>query len=232
MSSTAETTSPARRGWLKGLGALLTGGLLLGKNRAAAAPAEALSPTSGGQIFLGEIMMVSFNYAPQGFALCNGQQLPINQNQALFSLLGTRYGGNGQTTFALPDLRGRVPVSAGSNANGTYLLGQKGGAETHTLTLAQLPPHVHGLKASTDRGTTSLAGIAGTTPTHNYLADSGGGAPQYGGTPNAKMATVGAGSTVVNTSTAVGGGQAHSNMQPYLCINFIIAIQGVFPSQT
>lgn len=228
MSATTETTSPARRGWLKGLGALLTGGLLLGKNRAAAAPAAALSPNGADQIFLGEIMLVAFNFAPKGFALCNGQLLPINQNQALFALLGTQFGGNGQTNFALPDLRGRVPVSAGSS---DYPLGQRGGTEAVTLTLAQLPPHLHGMKVSPDRGTTNLAGIAGTTPVHNYLADSGGGAPQYGSTPNAALATAGPGPTVVNTTTAVGGSQPHTNMQPYLSLNFVIALQGVFPSQ-
>jgi len=228
MSTTAEPTAPARRGWLKGLGALLTGGLLLGKNRAAAAPADVRSTNGAQQIFLGEIMMVAFNFAPKGFALCNGQQLPINQNQALFALLGTTYGGNGMTTFALPDLRGRVPVSYGGY---DYSLGQQGGTEATTLTLAQLPPHVHGLKASTDRGTTHLAGLAGTTPVHNYLADSGGGAPQYGGTPNATMATTGPNATTVNTSTAAGGSQPHTNLQPYLCLNFVIALQGVFPSQ-
>jgi len=227
MSATTETTSPARRGWLKGLGALLTSGLLLGKNRAAAAPAAVLSPNGAEQIFLGEIMLVAFNFAPKGFALCNGQLLPINQNQALFALLGTQFGGNGQTNFALPDLRGRVPVSAGSY---DYPMGQRGGVEATTLTLAQLPPHLHGMKASPDRGTTNLAGIAGTTPAHNYLADSGSGAPQYGGTPNAAMAAAGPGPTVVNTTTATGGSQPHTNMQPYLCLNFVIALQGVFPS--
>jgi microcystin-dependent protein len=229
MSATTETTSPARRGWLKGLGALLTGGLLLGKNRAAAAPAAVLSPNGADQIFLGEIMLVAFNFAPKGFALCNGQLLPINQNQALFSLLGTQFGGDGRVNFALPDLRGRVPVSAGSY---DYPRGQRGGAETASLTLAQLPPHLHGIKASSDPGTTNLAGIAGTTPVHNYLADSGGGAPQYGGTPNAAMATAGPNATVVNTTTATGGSQPHTNMQPYLCLNFVIALQGVFPSPT
>ena len=230
MSSPAETTDPARRGWLKGLGALLTGGLLLGNKRAVAAPAaDVFSTNISGQVFLGEIMMVAFNFAPRGFALCNGQLLPINSNQALFALLGTRFGGNGQTTFGLPDLRGRIPVSSDGNA---YLLGQKAGTEAHTLTLAELPPHSHGLKVSSDRGTTELSGIAGATPVHNYLADSGGGAPQYGRVPNATMATTGAGGTVVNTSTALGGSQPHFNQQPSLCINFVIAItNGVFPSQ-
>ncbi|RAK63263.1 phage tail protein [Hymenobacter edaphi] len=175
-------------------------------------------------------MMVAFNFAPQGFALCNGQQLPINQNQALFSLLGTRFGGNGQTTFALPDLRGRIPLHYDNSA---YLLGQQGGAEASTITQAQMPPHFHGLKASADRGTTELSGVAGATPVHHYLADSGGGAPQYGGNFDAVMATTGAGGTVVNTSTAVGGSQPHLNLQPFACINFVIAITGgVFPSPT
>lgn len=227
MSTPAEPTAPARRGWLKGLGALLTGGLLLGKNRAAAAPAAVLSPTGAQQIFLGEIMMVAFNFAPKGFALCNGQLLPISQNQALFALLGTQFGGNGQTNFALPDLRGRVPVSYGGY---DYSLGQQGGTEVTTLTQAQLPPHLHGMKVSADRGTTNLAGVAGTTPVPNYLADSGGGAPQYGGTPNATMATAGPNATTVNTTTAAGGSQPHTNLQPYLCLNFVIALQGVFPS--
>ena len=230
MSSTPESTAPgpSRRNWLKGLSALLTGGLLLGKKRAAAAPANVYSTNGANAVYLGEIMMVAFNFAPRGFALCNGQLLPINQNQALFALLGTTYGGNGQTTFALPDLRGRIPLHYD---NSNYVLGQKAGAEAHQLTVAQLPPHLHGLKASPDRGTTGLSGIAGATPTHNYLADSGGGGPQYGGSPNATMATLGPGNTVVNTATSVGGSQAHNNMQPFLGINFVIAItSAVFPS--
>jgi microcystin-dependent protein len=228
--SDTPAPAPARRNWLKGLGALLTGGLLLGKNRAAAAaPAGVVSTTGYQPVYLGEIMMISWNFAPSGFAFCNGQLLPINQNQALFSLLGTTYGGDGRTTFALPDLRGRIPVGGGAF---DYPLGRKAGAETHTLTSAQLPVHTHGLKASTERGTTELSGIAGTSPVHNYLADSGGGAPQYGGSPNAAMAVVGAGGTTVNTTTTVGGGQAHNNMQPFGCINFVIAIgsDAVFPS--
>ena len=224
------TPAPARRNWLKGLGALLTGGLLLGKSRpAAAAAAGVVSTTGSNPIFLGEIMMISWGYAPKGFALCNGQLLSINQNQALYALLGTTYGGNGQTNFALPDLRGRIPVGDGTG----YTLGQRAGTETHTLTAAQVPGHVHGLKASSERGTTELSGVAGTSPVHNYLADSGGGAPQYGGNLNANMAVVGAGGATVNTTGAVGGGQPHSNMQPYGCINFVISIDpqnSIFPS--
>jgi microcystin-dependent protein len=231
MLSTPESTTPvpARRGWLKGLGALLTGGLLLGKSRAAAARPAQVFDTNGQTIFLGEIMMVAFNFPPRGFALCNGQQLLIAQNQALFALLGTTYGGNGQTTFALPDLRGRIPVQGGSY---DYPLGQADGAETHTLTQAQIPAHVHGLKVSPDRGTTELSGVAGTTPVHNYLADSGGGAPQYGTTPNAAMAVTDASGALVNTTSFAGGSAPHSNLQPFACINFVIAITGIFPSAT
>ncbi|TLM95618.1 phage tail protein [Hymenobacter jeollabukensis] len=201
----------------------MAGGLLLGNRRPA--QAEVLS-TQGLDPFLGEIMMVSFNFAPQGWAFCNGQQLPINQNQALFALLGTTYGGNGQTTFALPDLRGRIPVSDGGN----FALGQRGGAESHTLTLGQLVPHIHGIKSSTALGDLQVSGVG--TGTHHYLADSGGGAPQYGGDVNAALATIGAGGATVNTTSSIGGNQAHSNMQPFLCINFVIALQGVFPSTT
>src|SRR5579875_811640 len=109
--------------------------------------------------FLAEIRICSFSFAPKGWALCNGQLLPINQNQALFSLLGTTYGGNGQTTFALPDLRGRVPLSSGSG----FTLGQTGGAETVTLTVGNLPPHIHSLTVCTDKGQTS------STPTSSTL---------------------------------------------------------------
>ena len=229
MSSTPESIAaePARRGWLKGLGALLTGVLLLGKNRrAAAAPADVFS-TNGSDIFLGEIMMVPWNVVPRGFARCDGQLLPINQNQALFALLGTYYGGNGQTNFALPDLRGRIPVQSGSL---NYAHGQRAGTESHTLTLAQLPAHMHGMKASTERGTTELSGVPGATPLHHYLADNGGGGPQYGNSPGAAMAAFGPSGLPVNTTTAVGGSQAHNNMQPFTCIHFLIAITGIFPS--
>ncbi|MCC3156168.1 tail fiber protein [Hymenobacter sp. 15J16-1T3B] len=170
--------------------------------------------------------MISFNYAPRGWALCNGQLLAINQNQALFSLLGNMYGGNGQTNFALPDLRGRIPVSDGNG----FTLGQRGGAQAHTLTLSELVPHLHGIKSSVDMGTLQVSGTSSPVA-HHYLANSGGGAPQYGYAPDAQLATTAAGSTV-NTTSSVGGSQAHTNMQPYQCINFVIALQGVFPSAT
>lgn len=161
--------------------------------------------------FLGEIRLMSFNYAPQGWALCNGQFLAINQNQALFALLGTTYGGNGQTTFALPDLRGRVPVHLGSG----HTLGERAGAEAVTLAVNQLPSHTHRVNAKA----AATGGVA--TPNGNYL---GGGNNVYGtqGTPTTLSAA-----TVGNT----GGSQAHTNLQPYLTISFCIALQGIFPSQ-
>lgn len=226
-----QTDLPAgessRRGWLKKLGALLGGSLLLGKSRAAAAGPLGVAGTQGNDPFLSEIMLVAFNFAPKGWALCNGQLLPINQNQALFSLLGTTYGGNGITNFALPDLRGRVVVGEGDG----YLLGQRWGSDSHTLLATQIPPHVHGIKASTVQGTTPLSGTAGPT-VHHYAADNGGGGPQYGnaGTVNAALANSTSTNPAVNVSSSAGGSQAHENRQPYLTLNYIIALQGIFPS--
>lgn len=162
--------------------------------------------------YLGEIRLLSFVFPPQGWALCNGQLLPINQNQALFALLGTTYGGNGQTTFALPDLQGRVPIHAGDGRT----LGERGGEQAHTLTPQELPQHSHAVRASS-------AATGGTpSPVGAHL---GGGNNVYreGG------ATVGLQGASV---TSVGGGQAHLNMQPFLTISFCIALEGVFPSQT
>ncbi|SDY20615.1 phage tail protein [Hymenobacter psychrophilus] len=227
MSSITDspTGGSSRRSWLKKLGGVLGGGLLLGKSPAvAAAPLDVAAP-QGNQPFLSEIMMVSFNFAPKGWALCNGQLLPINQNQALFSLLGTTYGGNGQTTFALPDLRGRVIAGVGDNVT----LGQKSGADSQVLLATQIPPHVHGLKASTANGTTNLAGTSGPT-VHNYLADNGGGAPQYGGNLNTALANSPAAAPPINVSSIAGGSQAHENRQPFTCLNYVIALQGIYPS--
>jgi microcystin-dependent protein len=162
--------------------------------------------------YLAEIKLVSFNFPPQGWAFCNGQQLPINQNQALFSLLGTTYGGNGQTTFALPDLRGRVPVHIG----GGIIQGQASGAFAHTLSQAELPTHNHRLGTSTAIASTS-------DPNGALLARKGRlSADVFNGSPN-----VGLVSTQVS---GTGGSQPHENTQPYLALNFIIALQGVFPS--
>ncbi|MVN75665.1 phage tail protein [Hymenobacter sp. HMF4947] len=167
-------------------------------------------------------MLVSFNFPPKGWAFCNGQLLPINQNQALFALLGTTYGGNGQTTFALPDLRGRVPMCFGQGAGLTNRdLGEKAGTETVALSTAQIA-HTHSVQASTATGTTSVAGTTGPPSVRNYLADNGGGSAQYSNAANVTMA---------DALSPVGGGQSHLNIQPVLGMNFVIALQGVFPSQ-
>jgi microcystin-dependent protein len=171
--------------------------------------------------FLGEIFMAGFNFAPRGYAMCNGQVLPIAQNTALFSLLGTTYGGNGQTTFALPDLRGRVPVHVGQGPGlSPYSLGQNGGTETVTLGANQIPAHNHPLNATTAGGDQLL-------PTDNLIAPDalGGTAPFKTGSsgPNTAMAASSIGQA--------GGGQPHNNLQPYLVLNFYIAVQGIFPSR-
>jgi len=164
--------------------------------------------------FLGEIRLVPFTFAPKGWAFCAGQLLPINQNQALFALLGTTYGGNGRTTFALPDLRGRVPVGAGESAAGSeYALGSSGGHETVKLAVGQLPSHSHAVHAN--RGPATTKNPAASVP-------ASGGA--YGATQNTKM-----NSAMLSKS---GGGQAHENRQPYLSLNYIIALQGIFPSRS
>lgn len=162
--------------------------------------------------FLSEIRMMSFAFAPVGWALCNGQLLPINQNQALFSLLGTTFGGDGRVNFALPDLRGRVPIHVGSG----HTLGERGGAQSHTLNISELPTHTHVANATTNTGNIPV-------PTNNILADS----PSQLYAPAGNLTALSPG-TVAN----VGGSQAHLNMQPFLTINFCIALQGIFPSPT
>ncbi len=160
--------------------------------------------------FLSEIRIFSFGYAPRGWAFCNGQLLPINQNQALFSLLGTTYGGNGQTNFALPDLRGRVPISFGSG----HLLGENGGEQAHTLSISELPTHTHVLGAQSANATTPI-------PAGNLLAAANN---LYAAPTNLTPLSP----TMV---TNVGGSQAHLNMQPFLTLTFCIALQGIFPSR-
>lgn len=161
--------------------------------------------------FLSEIRIMSFGYAPRGWAMCNGQLLPINQNQALFSLLGTTFGGNGQTNFALPDLRGQVPIHVGQS----HTLGEKGGEQAHTLTLSEMPQHLHTANATSTNGGVII-------PTGNLLA---GGTPQLYHLPDNNLNAMNA-ATLGN----VGGSQAHLNMQPFLTLNFCIALQGIFPS--
>lgn len=160
--------------------------------------------------FLSEIRLMSFNFAPKGWALCNGQLLPINQNQALFSLLGTTYGGDGQVNFALPDLRGRVPIHVG----GGHTLGERGGEQAHTLSIAEMPTHTHALNASTS------ASGGSDDPTGRFL----GSANNLYHAP-ASLTSMNAG-TIANT----GGSQPHLNMQPFLTISFCIALLGIFPS--
>jgi microcystin-dependent protein len=161
--------------------------------------------------FLSEIKIVAFNFPPRGWALCNGQFLPINQNQALFSLLGTNYGGNGQTTFALPNLRGRVPIHRGSG----HTLAEAAGSTAVTVNIQQLPTHLHQVQASQSNGNSALAN--NTTILAAALNC-------YG--PANSLTTLQPASV-----SNVGGSQAHNNMMPYLVLNFIIALQGIFPSQ-
>jgi microcystin-dependent protein len=167
--------------------------------------------------FLGEIDAVAFNFAPQGWALCQGQIMSISQNQALFSLLGTTYGGNGVSTFALPDLRGRRIVGWGQSSTGTfYNLGQTGGEEAVTLTVGQTPPHSHSFVGSTGAG--SLLSPAG-----NVWAAQSQTALYYSGPGSASMSPAAVGTA--------GGGQPHDNMPSYLTLNYIIALQGIYPAR-
>ena len=162
--------------------------------------------------FLSEIKIVSFNFPPKGWALCNGQLLPINQNQALFALLGTTYGGNGQTNFALPNLRGRVPLHFGSAHN----LGEAAGSTSVTVNIQQLPTHTHAMMGSVTPGDTPV-------PTNTVPAN----------TPATKIYGAPASLTTLNPAnvSSVGGSQPHNNMMPYLVLNYIIALQGIFPSR-
>lgn len=161
--------------------------------------------------FLSEIRIMSFVFAPKGWALCNGQLLPINQNQALFSLLGTTYGGDGRVNFALPDLRARTPIHVGNG----HVLGERAGEEAHTLSIAELPIHTHVLNAtSTDASQPIPSGalLSRMAPANPYI-----GAQSLGAMNAASV-------------TNVGGSQAHPNMQPFLTLSFCIALQGIFPS--
>ncbi len=160
--------------------------------------------------FLAEIRIMSFSFPPKGWALCNGQLLPINQNQALFSLLGTTYGGDGQTSFALPDLRSRTPIHRGSG----HTQGERGGEQAHTLSIAELPTHTHPAQATSAAGNTSVA-VNGVLASANNV---------YGPATNLT-------SLSPTSITNVGGSQAHLNMQPFLTLNFCIALQGIYPSQ-
>jgi microcystin-dependent protein len=168
--------------------------------------------------FLGEIRMFGFNFAPQGWALCDGQLLSISQNTALFALLGTTYGGDGTTTFALPNLQSRVPIHQGHGAGlSNYVAGQAGGKEIVTLLAAQMPKHTHSVKASSSAATSN-------TPEGSALAQSA--SHIYTAQPDT--------STVMNANMlgGAGGSSPHTNIQPYLVVNFCIALAGIFPSQS
>ncbi len=165
--------------------------------------------------FLSEVRIMSFVFAPRGWALCNGQLLPINQNQALFSLLGTTFGGDGRVNFALPDLRGRVPLHVGSGLT----LGQRAGEQAHTLSQAEMPTHAHGMSASAQpasQGTPAGAMVAAPSSSIGPVYSTG-----------TAATTLSAG-----TLSTIGGSQAHLNMQPFLTLSFCIALQGIFPSPT
>lgn len=159
--------------------------------------------------FLSEIRIFSFQFAPRGWALCNGQLLPINQNQALFSLLGTTFGGDGRVNFALPDLRGRTPIHVGSG----HPLGERSGEQAHTVSIAELPTHAHVFSGSSGNADTAI-------PTNNV----------FGTSNNLYAAATNLISLNPQTITNTGGSQAHLNMQPFLTLTFAIALQGIFPS--
>jgi microcystin-dependent protein len=181
----------------------------------------AVFPVKAQNNYLGEIKMFAGTFAPVGWALCNGQLLAISQNQALFAILGTTYGGDGQTTFALPDLRGRFPMHAGTGTGLTArTIGSSGGQETVTLTSAQMPAHTHNTVMNVDTTVATSDRPQGSLPGRNASAT-----PSYGKSANGAAAS----SAVVEAPA--GGGQAHPNMPPFECVNFIIALQGIFPSQ-
>jgi microcystin-dependent protein len=173
--------------------------------------------------FLGSLLLVPYNFAPTGWALCNGQLLPISQNTALFSLLGTTYGGDGVSTFALPDLRGRVPISAGQGPGlQPYQLGQNGGAETATLGVNQLPAHNHNVNTVSGAGTSK-------SPANQLLATSTG--ASVAGAPDIYASTQPSSTLAPNAVSSTGGGQPFSVLSPYLTFNWIIALQGIYPSR-
>jgi len=167
-----------------------------------------------GTPYLGEIRIVSFNFPPKGWAFCNGQLMAINQNQALFAILGTTYGGNGQTNFALPNFQGRVPLHWGGGTASNFVLGQTGGEVAHTLSIVETPAHNHLVTANS---ATANQGA----PTNNYLGSNG--QALYSNSLDSAMKA--------GTVSTVGGSQPHENQSPYLVLNFVIALQGIFPSR-
>jgi microcystin-dependent protein len=178
-------------------------------------------------VFVGEIRAVGFGFAPYGWALCDGSLLQISRNTALFALLGTTYGGDGRTTFALPDMRGRILVNPGQGPGlSSYVQGQRSGTETVTLAANQLPLHTHGLSSDIAVAANNATGTsntpAGNVPALNTSAQ------QYSSSSDAQMSTT----SVTGTATAAGGTQAHSNLMPYLPLYYVIALQGEFPQRS
>ena len=165
------------------------------------------------QPYVGEIRMFAGNFAPAGWMFCEGQLLPISENETLFQLIGTTYGGDGQSTFALPDLRGRLPLHQGNG----FILAETGGAEEITLTVNQIPAHSHPLLAASSLGNNGNVG-------GNLLSNSNGALPYIEDPPSVNMSTA--------SISSVGGSQPHTNFQPYLCVDFIISLFGIFPSPT
>jgi len=171
-----------------------------------------------GTPYIGEIRMFGGSFAPAGWAFCSGQLMPISENETLFNLIGTTYGGDGQETFALPNLQGRLPMHAGTGPDGvTYQLAEMAGVEQVTLTTQQIPNHTHSMLVSTDQATTP-------NPSGNVLAAPLTATPFYAGAPSVPL--------YPQSIDPAGGSQPHENMQPYLCVSFIISLFGVFPQQS
>jgi microcystin-dependent protein len=220
---TIKNNSKSRRGFLLNLPKLIGGTALLAASaniftsKEIKAASNPNSPLAGDSPFIGSIDMVGFNFAPRNWALCDGQLLPISQNTALFSLLGTQFGGNGITTFGLPDLRGRVPIHQGNGPGLTpRSIGERSGEESVTLLSSQMPIHNHTLGVNSSGGTSD-------NPTGNYMASNSEGIKQYSNS---------AGSNANSSSLGnAGGGQPHNNMPPSLCVIFIICLSGIFPSR-
>jgi microcystin-dependent protein len=210
----SDTPAIRRRNFLtRALGAF-AGGTLLGRS----SPRDAVAATQDEVPFVGEIRMFAGDFAPVDWVLCNGQLLTIDGNtSALFQLIGTTYGGDGMTNFAVPDLRGRAPIHAGTNLGITYTQGEVAGVETVTVLTTQIPVHSHTALASSGSADSDV-------PTGRIPARNAAGAPHYGSVIDTTLAA--------NTMTSTGGTQAHNNMQPWLGINFIISIYGIFPSQS